>query len=148
MEEKIKKVLEKIESLEESFVWKIAEGRDKLGNANKWRESHPRSVSKSIGRLLYFLVLSTNAKKILELGCSAGYSSLWMSLGVLRTGGHIYTTELIEEKANTAEVNFKESGVYNKITLIRGDIKEILKNWKISDLDLIFINANKEEYIS
>ena len=105
------------------------------------------NVPKNTARLLNFFVLSTNAKIILELGCSVGYSALWMSMAAEYTGGHIYTTEKYDPKIKLAKENIKDAGVESIITLIEGDIHDTLKNWNKGQIDMVFLDADKKSYL-
>ena len=60
MDKKIDEVLKKIEKLEESQSF--------------------GSVPRSTGQFLHMLLLATKAKRVLELGCYLGYSTIWMAL--------------------------------------------------------------------
>jgi predicted O-methyltransferase YrrM len=143
---KITKVLEKIESLEESWTCEIDE-KNNEGKVIGKRQTHLRSVPPSTGKLLKFLILANKSKNILELGCSSGYSALWMAQAILELGeGHIFTTEILKDKVKFAKTNFKEGGVEDIITLYEGDITEILDKWNKNQVDFIFMDADKEKY--
>jgi predicted O-methyltransferase YrrM len=141
-ESKIYKTLRKIESVEPTWQCEITRKIDPDGRVHIYR-THLRSVSPLIGKLLSSLVLISKSKKILELGCSAGYSTLWISLAAPK---HIYTTEILKEKIDFAKENFREAGVKN-ITILEGDITETLKKWNKGKLDFIFIDADKDKYL-
>jgi len=149
--EKIYQVLRRIESVENSWKCEITRKIDSDGKVHIYT-TRLRSVSPLIGKLLSSLVLISKSKKILELGCSAGYSALWMALGTApkapcsKKKGHIYTTEILKEKIEFAKKNFKDAGVKN-ITLLEGDITETLKKWSKGKLDFIFMDADKDKYL-
>ncbi len=103
--------------------------------------SVPISQPESI-RFLEVLIKLANAKSILEVGSAIGYSAIRMSNA---SGARVITIELSEEMADLAEENIKRAGLTDKITLIRGDAKEILP--KLSgEFDLIFVDAAKGQY--
>ena len=59
--------------------------------------------------------------------------------------GNVTTIELSEEMADIAEENIRKAGLSDKITLIRGDAREVLP--KIDgEFDLIFVDAAKGQY--
>ena len=144
---KIFRVLKRIEKKEKVFTWNVPDKLDDSGRIIKWRKSHPRSVDMATGQMLSTLILASKSKKILELGCSSGYSTLWMSSAIKKTKWHIYTTESFREKVQTAKANFKDAGTEKIITLIEGDILKILSKWKNGKLDFIFIDADKNQYL-
>ena len=140
--EKILKTLRKIENIEQTWQCEITRKIDPDGKVHIYR-THLRSVSPLIGKFLSSLVLIAKPKKILELGCSAGYSTLWMSISAPKA--KIYTTEILKEKIEFAKENFKEAGVKN-IIILEGDITETLKSWK-KPVDFVFLDADKDKYL-
>lgn len=103
--------------------------------------SVPISQSESI-RFLEVIIKIANAKNILEVGSAIGYSAIKMSNAA---GGNVTTIELSEEMANIAEENIEKAGLSDKITLIRGDARDVLPNID-GEFDLIFVDAAKGQY--
>lgn len=144
-------VLRKIEALEGRWTYTLSDKEDarhSFGRVYASREIGLWSVPPSTGALLRFLVLATNAKTILELGTSAGYSTLWMALAAEETGGHIYATEILPAKVKLAKGHFKEAEAENLITLYEKDILEVLENWSHGVIDFVFIDAHKKDYLA
>lgn len=105
------------------------------------------NVTPSEGAFLRDEVEKVGAKHALEIGTSNGYSGIWIALGLGKTGGHLVTLEIDEERARLARENFKAAGVDSLITLIRGDAhQEIPKLEK--PFDFVFIDAEKEGSVS
>lgn len=104
------------------------------------------SVPPEDGRLLQLLVRLVNAKKIVEIGTLAGYSSLWMAEAMPK-GGQIFTCEYEERRAKIAEKHFKKYAPDKKITIVPGNAHETLPTLsKKGPFDLIFIDADKVSY--
>lgn len=104
------------------------------------------SVSKKEGEYLVQLIRDNNLKNIVEFGTSFGISTLFLAQGVLNTGGHIVTTELIESKAKKAIVNFKKAGINSFIEVKIGNAIETLKNYNAS-IDLLVLDGWKNLYL-
>lgn len=143
--------LEKIEKLEKTWRYELSEKEDKQHSFGRVPEDKRTlafwSVPRSTGEFLRFIVEITNSKTVLELGCSAGYSTLFLAQGTKLTGGHVYTTENFKPKIALARKHFKEAKLPDKITLYEDDIKHVLKNWNKSlPVDLVFMDADKENY--
>jgi len=104
------------------------------------------NVPKEDGRLLRLLTESLQAKKVVELGTSTGYSGIWFALALRKTGGVLITHEIDEARASVARENFKKAGVEEQITLVMGDAHE-----KVNDvegpIDIVFLDADKEGYL-
>jgi predicted O-methyltransferase YrrM len=98
------------------------------------------------GRLLRMLTESMQAKHVVEMGTSTGYSGLWFGLALNKTGGKLTTFEIDENRANTARENFKEAGFSDIITVILGDAHEEVKKLE-GPIDLLFLDADKEGYV-
>lgn len=105
-----------------------------------------RNVPPEDGRLLRILAQSMNAKHIVELGTSTGYSAIWMGLALKKTGGKLTTYEIDPGRAATARENFKKADMADIITLVEGDAHEKVKSLK-GTIDIIFLDADKEGYV-
>lgn len=103
------------------------------------------NVSVRDGRLLRLLTETTNAQRVVEIGTSTGESSLWFALALQKTGGHLYTHEIDEERANVARENFQKAGVHGSITLLEGDAHETVQRYE-EPIDIVFLDADKSGY--
>ncbi len=104
------------------------------------------NVPPADGRLLRILAESMQAKHIVELGTSTGYSTIWMGLGLQKTSGKMTTYEIDAGRAATARKNFKLAGMEDIITLVEGNAHE--KIGSLTDpIDIIFLDADKEGYM-
>jgi predicted O-methyltransferase YrrM len=97
------------------------------------------------GRLLRMLTEAVGAKHVVEIGTSNGYSGIWLSLALQKTGGKLTTHEINAERAALARENFKKAGVDGSITLVEGDAHENVTKLK-EPIDVVFIDADKEGY--
>ncbi|MFN7937981.1 MAG: O-methyltransferase [Bryobacteraceae bacterium] len=104
------------------------------------------SVPIADGRLLRLLTEAVNAKQVVEIGTSTGYSGLWLCLALESTGGKLTTFEFDKERAATARKHFEQAGVSSMVTLIEGDAHENVKRVK-GPVDVVFIDADKEGYV-
>ncbi|NWJ43523.1 O-methyltransferase [Marine Group I thaumarchaeote] len=119
-------------------------------------EKRLNCISKNIGMFYNTLLMSINAKKILEIGMSVGYSGLWFADAVMlntqsESNGKIITIEREKFKIDNATQNFEEAGVGSLIKIREGEARKILREIKeeFSEnyFDFIFIDADKESYI-
>ena len=113
------------------------------------REHGPRrrqNVPTADGRFLRVLAESINAQKVVEIGTSNGYSSLWISAALVNTGGKLTTFEISHERAEEARANFKKAGVSDIITIVEGDAHENVKEVE-GPIDMLFLDADKRGYI-
>jgi caffeoyl-CoA O-methyltransferase len=104
------------------------------------------NVTTREGRLLRQLTEAIGAKRVVEIGTSSGYSSIWLALALRSTGGKLYTHEIDPEKVAMATANFKKAGVDDLVTIIEGDAPETVKQHK-EPIDVVFLDADKKGYI-
>ena len=80
----------------------------------------------------------------LEIGTSAGYSTLWLSLAARETGRKIITFEILPEKVRLAKDTFQAAEVEDVIELAAGDALEHLRSYR--KIAFCFLDAEKEVY--
>lgn len=139
------RVAQEIEKIENSWKYKHNPDKKDFGQKVKGETIRLWSVPQNTAELLEFFTVATKSKKILEIGTSAGYSTLYLAMGATYNKGKVITIEKLKEKVNLAKENFKKSKLKN-IQLLAGNAEEILKNKKIGKIDLIFLDADKENY--
>jgi predicted O-methyltransferase YrrM len=117
-------------------------------------EKRLNCISKNIGMFYNIMLKSINAKKILEIGMSVGYSGLWFADAVMSNtqyDGQIITIDREKFKIDNAKKNFEEAGVSSLIKIRDGEARKILHDIKEkfgkNYFDFIFIDADKESYI-
>ncbi|NIQ17258.1 MAG: methyltransferase [Candidatus Aenigmarchaeota archaeon] len=98
------------------------------------------------GRLLRLLTEAANAKHVVEIGTSNGYSGIWFCLALTRTGGKLTTYEIDARRAALARENFRRAGVDKIVKLIEGDAHEEVIKMK-EPIDIVFLDADKSGYI-
>ena len=104
------------------------------------------SISKEQGESLIKLITDNKLKNSVEFGTSFGISTLFLAQGVIETGGHIITTELIDSKAKKAIENFERAGVSDLIEVRVGDAMETLKSHD-EPIDLLLLDGWKDLYL-
>ena len=97
------------------------------------------------GRFLQFVTQLSGARQIVEVGTFTGYSALAMA-EVLPEDGRIITIEHNPAHAKIAQAFFDRSPGGSKINLLPGEALEILKDLPDAETDLVFIDADKENY--
>jgi len=110
------------------------------------RSQRYRNVPPQDGRFLRITTESMNAKNVVEIGTSTGYSGIWFGMALQKTSGKLTTFEIDAQRAATARANFKRAGMAELITLVEGDAHERVKKLK-DPIDILFLDADKEGYI-
>jgi predicted O-methyltransferase YrrM len=107
---------------------------------------YPRMVSgKQQGLFLEMISRMIRPMNILEIGTFTGYSAIQMAKG-LAEGGKLITIDINEEIEKFASKYFKLSGLQDKIDFRIGDALEIIPRLDCK-FDLVFIDADKEQYV-
>ena len=143
-----------MESAQEKY---IREHSSEESEALKWlvkqtnlRTNYPRMLSGQIqGELLKLIAQMLQARNILEIGCFTGYSSIWLAMG-LEAGGKVDSLEINDELEDLIREGWSRAGVQDKTELHLGDALEIMELFlnEGRKYDLIYIDANKREYLN
>ena len=121
----------------------IIEHNNSLGDIKRMQ------ISVSQGYFMQFIIKNNKIKKILEIGTFTGYSALTMALAI-DDDGNITCLDKNKETSDIAINFFKKAKVDNKINLICDNASSILRTLinESNTFDLIFIDADKENYIN
>ncbi len=117
-----------------------------LDDMDKKQRPGMMNVPVEDGRLLRLLTEAANAKHVVEIGTSNGYSGIWFCLALHKTGGTLTTYEIDAARAALARENFRRAGVDKIVTLIEGDAHEQVTKLK-DPIDMVFLDADKTGYI-
>lgn len=116
---------------------------DELDALRSTRDDHWQ-VPRVEGELLHHLALACNAKTVLEIGTSYGFSGLFWAMALRQTGGRLHTIDRDPMKYESAKETFARAGVADLVTNYLGDAREILRNMPASPaIDLAFVDADK-----
>jgi predicted O-methyltransferase YrrM len=129
-------MLERMQALEQ------IDARDRLDGTPRLQRL--RQIPPETGRFLALLAAGAPAGQIIEIGASAGYSTLWLALACLQQGRTLTTFEVLPEKAAMARQTFRLAGVEAVVTLVEGDARPHLS--QLDGIAFCFLDAEKEIY--
>jgi predicted O-methyltransferase YrrM len=125
---------------------------ERFGEANDAATNErPRrmlNITRDTGEFLAVLVRATCSRRVLEIGTSNGYSTLWLTEAVRAIGGSVTTIECDVHKVGLATANFGRAGLLPFIKLVQDDAGQFLEQSDPSAYDLIFLDAERTEYPS
>jgi predicted O-methyltransferase YrrM len=104
------------------------------------------NITRDTGEFLAVLVRATVARRVLEIGTSNGYSTLWLAEAARAIGGSVTTVEFADYKVGLAAANFTRSGLSPCITLLHDDAGRFLQRSDPSAYDMIFLDSERPEY--
>lgn len=107
----------------------------------------PLAIKREVGELLYVLVLSRRARRVVEFGASLGISTVYLAAGVMDGGGSLITTELLPSKAEIAQRNLVDAGLADLVELRLGDARQTLTDLQGPPVDLLFLDGRNDLYL-
>ena len=104
------------------------------------------NITPQTGEFLSVLVRFGNARRVLEIGTSNGYSTLWLAEAAAAIDGHVTTLEYAEDKVAMAHATFARSGLAERITLLNSDAGPWLVQAADASVDLLFLDSDRDQY--
>jgi predicted O-methyltransferase YrrM len=133
---------------------------ERLGKIAVSRQNMMLAITYETGLFFNIFLKAMKAKRVLEIGTSTGYSSLWLIEALLQnmvsnkqaklnSGKALVTIENDPMKIKKASFNFSAAGVSDKIDIIEGAALENLprlsrRTLKNQLFDFVFMDADKE----
>lgn len=131
--------LQRLNELYQSFIKFDATQCDRI---KRYRNIEPESAL-----FLAMQIRIQQSKKILEIGTSTGYSTLWLADAAQVTGGRITTVEIDEQRTEQAKCYAKELQVEDVIDFWVGDAQAYLEKSQ-EKYDFILLDAEREAYLN
>lgn len=108
------------------------------------RAERLRQIPPETGKLLALLAAMAPPGRVLEIGTSAGYSTLWLALACRVVGRKVTTFEILEAKAKLARQTFEKADVFDVVDFVHGNALDHLSG--CCDISFCFLDAEKEVY--
>ena len=139
-------------------VFDVLEKLEKQSSLEKSRQVDVPSdermlaITKETGELLNMLIRLKNAKNMLEVGMSVGYSTIWCAEAISQNHGKIITIEQNPKKIKRAKENFQNANVTDSIIIQEGLAMQVLREFNLQEkykefFDFVLIDADKENVI-
>ena len=93
-------------------------------------------------QLMSILVCSSRRKRLLEIGTSNGYSTIWLAWAARETGGHVISIDRDEQKQLQADGNLRRAQLRELVDLFHGDATEIVAGFP-GPFDFVFFDADR-----
>jgi predicted O-methyltransferase YrrM len=93
-------------------------------------------------QLLSILVRSSQSTRLLEIGTSNGYSTIWLAWATRALGGHISSIDREAHKQVLADANLRRAGLREVVDLVCGDATQVVANLP-GPFDFVFFDADR-----
>src|SRR3954470_18248759 len=87
---------------------------DELDRLRKTRDDHWQ-IPRVEGDLLHHIALTANARVIVEVGTSYGFSGLFWGAALKQTGARLHTIDIAEKKYQSSKETFAKAGLADTI---------------------------------
>jgi predicted O-methyltransferase YrrM len=120
---------------------------EELGRENDARVTERRhkllNLERPTAELIWLLLQSTCRRRVLEIGTSNGYSTIWLAAALRHTpNARFISIERVPEKLVQARRNLERASLLSAIELLEGDATEIVRSLA-PDFDCIFFDADR-----
>ena len=123
----------------------------RFGSENDARETdRPRrmlNITPETGRLLWIMIRTAGASRILEVGTSNAFSTIWLADAARETGGRVTTLEMNPNKIMLARENLVKAGLADRVEIIEGPAATTLRDIP-GPFDFIFLDADRPSYLT
>jgi predicted O-methyltransferase YrrM len=121
----------------------------RFGEDNDARETaRPRrmlNITRDTGRLLWIMARAIRATRILEVGTSDAFSTIWLADAARSAGGCVTTLEIDPDKIALARANLARAGLAGVVEIVEGPAAESLAALP-GPFDLAFLDADRPSY--
>ncbi|HKO27755.1 MAG TPA: class I SAM-dependent methyltransferase [Solirubrobacteraceae bacterium] len=105
-----------------------------------------RNVEPDTAELLGVLIRATAAQRILELGTSNGYSTIWLADAAAATGGRVLSVDVEASRTELARANVAAAGLSDRVELRTADAGAILADSPDAVWEFVFLDAERPAY--
>jgi len=106
-----------------------------------------RNLEPETAELLAVLARAAGARRILEVGTSNGYSTLWLADAAKITGGHVETLDIDPRRSEQACENIARAGLGGVASCRTVSAAQALGEYPDDAWDLVFLDAERPEYV-
>jgi predicted O-methyltransferase YrrM len=129
-----------------AFLDELMETGRRHDAAEPDRLARRRNVEPETAAMLSVIVRAMGARRLLELGTSNGYSTIWLGDAAQATRGELLSLEIDPQRADVGRANVERAGLGDVVTVRAQDAAEALATLPDSAFDLVFLDSEREPY--
>ena len=107
-----------------------------------------RNITRETGGFLLLLLRAVQARRVLEIGTSNGYSTLWLARAVQPLSGRVTTIDHAADKVAMARRNLETAQMQSKVEQVQAEAGEWLKQQRPAAFDFIFLDSERDQYVA
>jgi len=111
-------------------------------DAQSYHSKKMLNLEAATARLLHFILRSSRRRKVLEIGTSNAYSTIWIAAAVAPAGGEVISIDRNADKHALARANIEKAGLSQHVTLVTGAALEVIP-LLAGPLDAVFFDADR-----
>jgi predicted O-methyltransferase YrrM len=100
------------------------------------------NLEPATAQVLALWVRSAGRRRVLEIGTSNGYSTLWLAWAVGATGGQVVSVDREADKHALADANLRRAGLRERAELVLGDATGVVGSLP-GPFDCVFFDADR-----
>ncbi|MGX7896617.1 O-methyltransferase [Tsuneonella sp. HG222] len=120
--------------------------REPGANALSFRDELLLPVGPEVGRLLHSLIIARRPRRILELGTSYGYSTVFLADAARAVGAVVVTMEMADYKQAEARKQIAAAGLSDHVEFRLGDAVEMI-GADPGEWDFVLLDIWKDVYV-
>jgi predicted O-methyltransferase YrrM len=105
-----------------------------------------RNVEPETARLLALLIRALAPRRLLELGTSNGYSTIWLADAARAVGGSLTSVEIDPSRSAQASENLQRAGLLDVVQLRVEDAGAVLRASTDAEWEFVFLDAERPAY--
>jgi predicted O-methyltransferase YrrM len=131
----------------EPVIEQLLRELEEYGSDNDRRVTERRykllNLDRPAAELVWMLLQATRRRRVLEVGTSNGYSTIWIAAALRGVpGARFVSIERFAEKLTQARRNLERAGLLRAVELIEGDATEIVRSLAPA-FDCVFFDADR-----
>jgi predicted O-methyltransferase YrrM len=111
------------------------------------RSRRRRNLDPDAAALLGVVVEAMGARRVLEIGTSNGFSTLWLARAVRDRDGTVLTVDLDAEGQRTAAANLARAGLQDLVQLRCAEGGQVLRELPDGSQDVVFLDSDRSQYV-
>lgn len=111
------------------------------------RQHKMLNITRETGEFLQWQVRALKSRRILEIGTSNGYSTIWLALAAQGLKSRVTTLDILAHKQEMARANLEKAKLSQWVQFLLLDASEFMRKQFNSEFDFIFLDSERENYV-